>query len=104
MPPAAVEEALIALGRNIRTARLRRNLRIQDLADRIGVSRFTVSAIEKGRPGVSISACLGALQALGLLDQTRDLAHPDLDQEGKALERARSPRRARLRTAFDNDF
>ncbi len=47
---------MLAPGRNIRTARLRRNLRIQDLANRIGVSRYTLSAIERGRPGVSIAA------------------------------------------------
>ena len=38
-PPAAVEDALARLGRNLRTARLRRRLRIQDVADRLGASR-----------------------------------------------------------------
>ncbi len=103
-PPAAVEAALLRLGRNIRIARLRRNLRMADLAERIGVSRFTVAAIERGRPGVSTAAVLGALWALGLLEDARTLADPDRDEEGKALERARAPRRARRRTELDNDF
>ncbi len=42
-PPAEVEDALKRLGQNIRIARLRRRLRIQDVADRIGTSRFTVA-------------------------------------------------------------
>ena len=49
-PPAAVEEALQRMGRNIRTARLRRNLPQDELAQRIGVSRFVVADIERGKP------------------------------------------------------
>lgn len=67
---------------------------MSDLAARIGVSRFTVAAIERGRPGVSSAAVFGALWALGLLEQAADLASPDRDKEGKALEWARAPRRA----------
>lgn len=103
-PPAAVEEALKRLGRNIRTARLRRKLRIEDMAERMGASRFTVADLEKGKPGTSAAAYFGALWALGLLEQARDLADPDRDQEGKVLESARSPKRARRPRALDNDF
>ncbi|HUG99429.1 MAG TPA: helix-turn-helix domain-containing protein [Gammaproteobacteria bacterium] len=103
-PPAAVEEALKQLGRNIRTARLRRRLRMEDVAERMGASRFTVSDLEKGKPGTSAAAYFGALWALGLLEQARDLADPDRDQEGKVLESARSPRQARRLRGLDNDF
>lgn len=103
-PPAAVADALKRLGRNIRTARLRRRLRIEDVAERIGASRFTVADLEKGKPGTSAAAYFGALWALGLLDQAHDLADPDRDQEGKVLESARSPKQARLRKSLDNDF
>ena len=102
-PPAAVENALRQLGRNLRTARLRRRLRIQDVADRIGASRFTVADLEKGKPGASAAAYFGALWALGLLNQADNLADPDRDEEGKVLESARSPRRA-ARRRFDNEF
>ena len=50
-PPAAVEDAIRRLGRDIRTARLRRKLRIEDVANRIGASRFTVADVEKGKSG-----------------------------------------------------
>ena len=103
-PPAAVENALRQLGRNLRTARLRRRLRIQDVADRIGASRFMVADLEKGKPGASAAAYFGALWALGLLNQADNLADPDRDEEGKVLESARSPRRASRRRPLDNDF
>jgi DNA-binding XRE family transcriptional regulator len=103
-PPAAVQDALKLLGRNIRTARLRRKLRIEDVAQRIGASRFTVADLEKGRPGTSAAAYFGTLWALGLLDRVTDLADPDRDEEGKVLEGARSPKGAPRRRRLDNDF
>ena len=103
-PPAAVEEALIRLGRNIRIARLRRRLTREDLAGRIGVSRKVLAQIEKGKPTTAVAAYLGALWALGLLNQLRDVADPDRDAEGKTLERARSPKTAPKRRKMDDDF
>jgi DNA-binding XRE family transcriptional regulator len=103
-PPAAVEQALIRLGRDIRTARLRRNWRLEDLAARLGVSRFTVADVEKGKPGTSAAAYLGALWALGLLEQLTPVADPDHDSVGKTLEAARAPRVARRAGLLDDDF
>jgi transcriptional regulator with XRE-family HTH domain len=103
-PPAAVEQALKRLGRNIRTARLRRKLRIEDVADRLGASRYTVADLERGKPGTSIAAYAGALWALGLLDHMSELADPERDEEGKALENARSPTAAPRRRRLNNDF
>lgn len=103
-PPAAVEAALQSLGRNVRTARLRRALTQAELAERIGVSRFVVADMERGKPGTGVAAYLGALWALGLLDQLRTVADPASDTEGVALERARAPKRARRRQALDDGF
>lgn len=103
-PPAAVEDALKRLGRNIRIARLRRRLRIQDVADRIGTSRFTVADLERGKPSTSVAAYFGSLWALGLLEQVREVADPDMDEEGKILERARLPGQARRRRRNHDDF
>ena len=103
-PPAAVEQALRRLGRNLRTARLRRQLRIQDVADRLGVSRLTVADLEKGKPGASAAGYFGALWSLGLLSDADRLADPDLDEEGKVLESAQRPRRAGRLRQLDNDF
>ena len=91
-------------GRNIRTARLRRRWRLEDVAERMGVSRVTVADVERGKPGTSIAAYLGALWALGLLDQLEAVADPNRDGEGKALEAARQPGQAPRRHRFNDDF
>jgi len=103
-PPAAVERALRRLGENLRTARLRRRLRIQDVADRLGTSRFTVANVEKGKPGASAAAYFGVLWALGFLDDVEPLADPDRDEEGRILEAARLPTQAPRRRRLDDDF
>ncbi|MXY55800.1 MAG: XRE family transcriptional regulator [Gammaproteobacteria bacterium] len=102
-PPAAVAEALSRLGRNIRTARLRRQMTQDSLADRLGASRYLVADLEQGKPTTGIAAYLGALWVLGLLDQVASVGDPALDEEGILLQRSREPRRARSRTA-DDDF
>ena len=103
-PPAAVEDMLNRLGRNIRTARLRRKLSMEELAERIGISRYVMADIEKGKPTTAIAAYLGALWVLGLLKNMKRVADPDSDQEGKILERARSPKTAPKRKIIDDDF
>lgn len=102
-PPAAVEEALSRFGRNIRTARLRRRLTQTGLAERIGVSRYVVADIERGKATTGVAAYLGALWVLGLLDQFETVADPALDEEGVLLMRAREPQRVRSKVA-DDDF
>lgn len=103
-PPAAVAASLVRLGGNIRTARLRRRIPLDELAERIGVSRFALADAEKGKPTTSIVVYAGALWALGLLGDLESVAHPDTDAEGKALERVRAPKRAHRPRDLDNDF
>ena len=104
-PPAAVEATLKQIGQNIRTARLRRNLRLEDLAERVGLSRYVMSDIEKGKPTTAVAAYIGALWALGLTDRLNSIADPDLDAEGKALEARNAPQTAaKRRKPLDNDF
>ncbi len=103
-PPAAVEDILNRLGRNIRTARLRRKLSMEELAERVGISRYGLADLEKGKPTTAIAAYLGALWVLGLIRDMREVADPDRDEEGKILERARSPKTAPKRKTIDDDF
>ncbi len=103
-PPGEVSDILRRIGNNLRTARLRRRLRIQDVADRIGTSRSTVTKVEKGKPGVSAAAYFGALWALGLLEDAERLADPDRDEEGRILESARLPKQAPRRALLHDDF
>lgn len=104
-PPAAVEETLRKLGGNIRTARLRRKMRLVDLAKKVGISRYAMSDIEKGKPSTAIASYLGAVWALGLLDDMKEVADPDHDIEGRILEKARAPKTAgKRKKELDNDF
>ena len=102
--PAAVEGAVARLGANIATARLRRRLRQQDLAEKAGITRATLAAIEQGRLGTGIGAYVSVLWAMGLHADVSRLAEPERDMEGVTLEAARRPKRARLLKAFDDDF
>ena len=47
-PPYVVEQTLNRLGANLRIARLRRNLTIEDVAEKIGTGRRAVIDAEKG--------------------------------------------------------
>src|SRR3990167_1842769 len=97
IPPIAVKQALTALGQRIRIARLRRGLRLVDVAERVGASRIVISAAEKGKSTVAISTYLGALWVLGLLDDVSKVADPDHDMHGKTLESLRAPKTAAKR-------
>lgn len=64
LPPA--ERILIAVGENIKLARKRRRWTMEDMVDRCGISRPTLSFIEKGSPKVAIGKYMSVMLALGL--------------------------------------
>jgi transcriptional regulator with XRE-family HTH domain len=84
-PPYAVERTLKGLGANLRTARLRRNLTIGDMAEKIGTGERAVADAEKGKPSTGIAVYAALLWALDLLDQVDLVATPERDQEGQTL-------------------
>ena len=55
-PPYQVEQALKRLGENLRTARIRRKLTIEDVAQKIGTGPRAVMDAEKGKPSTTIGA------------------------------------------------
>lgn len=69
---------LSVLGENIRFARLRRKLSTVQVAERAGISRGTLLAIEKGHEGVSIGFYLNVLQVLGLEQDLLLVANDDV--------------------------
>ena len=105
-PPAQVTEQLSQLGQRVRVARLRRGWSVADLADKAGINRNTLTALELGKPGTAVGMWLAVLWALGLERTLGGVADPDADLHGKALEAARRPARAgRPRKARDDyDF
>lgn len=56
------------MGKNnaMREARLQKRMSQQQLADRLGVSRQTINAIENGDYNPTIRLCVGICKALGL--------------------------------------
>ena len=66
------------MGRQIRLARLRRKLPAELVAERAGISRQTVSAVEKGTPSVSIGIVANILLALGLQEDILLIAKDDV--------------------------
>jgi transcriptional regulator with XRE-family HTH domain len=95
-PPFAVQDALKNLGNKLRTARLRRNMSLVELANKLGVDRHVLADAESGKLGTSAGVYVGMLWALNLLPSLDGVADPKADEEGLALsglderERARS--------------
>ena len=85
--------ALEALGANIKTARLKRRISVQDFAQRTGVSASTVARLEKGDGGVSIGTLAMACLVLGEIDRIRDFLDAGTDDTGLLLDRESLPRR-----------
>jgi len=103
-PPYPVEQTLKRLGANLRTARLRRNLTIDDMAQKIGTGGRAVADAEKGKLTTGIAIYAAMLWALDLLGQMDDVAAPEKDEEGQALALSRERARARPKAGLDNDF
>lgn len=84
-----MQKLLMGLGENIRLARLRRRLSAELVAERAGISRKTLTAIENGKPSTSMGYYLTVLVALGL---EQDLAQVAKDDElGRKLQDLRLP-------------
>lgn len=103
-PPFPVAQGVRTLGQNLRTARLRRNLTIAEVAEKIGVHRRVVGDAERGKPSTGIAVYVALLWALGLVDQLAAVANPESDEEGSILARARERKRAGVARGLDDDF
>lgn len=102
--PSQVSERIAQLGQRIRIARIRRGWSVVDLANKAGVNRNTLTALELGKPGTAIGVCFTVLWALGLEKSLDAVADPDTDVHGKALEASRRPTRAGKPRKTGNDY
>ena len=103
-PPYAVEQAIKRLGTNLRTARLRRNLTIADVAEKIGTGPRAVSDAEQGKITTGIAVYAALLWTYDLLSPMENLADPAMDEEGLALSMRRQRARAERSQELDSDF
>lgn len=94
--PVPVLRALRNLGSDLRDARRRRRIPTEIMAARVGVSRTTLSRLEKGSPKVAMGTYATALFVLGLLDRLNELADARHDTVGLYLADEALPQRIRL--------
>ncbi len=66
------------MGQQIKLARLRRNFTSQEMAERTGLTRGTISKIESGDETVSFGNYFRTLIALGLDNDILNIAKDDL--------------------------
>jgi len=85
----SVERQVAALGERIRKARLRRRLTGVLFAERLGVSRDTLSRLEKGDATIALGTYARALRVLGL-DRDLDVVARD-DELGRKLQDLQLP-------------
>lgn len=98
-----LQRVLVELGENIRLARLRRRFSAVIVAERAGISRTTLRAIERGDLSVSLGAYATVLFCLGLEKDLLLIARDDelgrKLQDAGLVTRARAPRRPSAKSA-----
>ncbi len=103
-PPYPVEQAIKRLGVDLRTARLRRNLTIEDVAEKIGTGPRAVMDAEKGKISTGIAVYTALLWVYDMTGAMAKLADPALDKEGLMLSMKRERARSKDSGDLDNDF
>lgn len=88
------QRMLNQMGEQIRLARLRRHLTAELVAERAGISRMTLSNIEKGSSSVAIGSYAAVLHALNGMDKDLLLVAKD-DELGRKLQDLGLPTRCR---------
>jgi transcriptional regulator with XRE-family HTH domain len=88
-------EILEQMGMQIKYARLRRRIPAELVAERAGISRATLVAVEKGSPSVAMGCYAAVLHALNYMDKDLLLIAKD-DELGRKLQDLNLPVRKRV--------
>ena len=94
--------ALLKLGQDIQTARRRRRIPTQLMAERAGISRSTLAKIEKGASSVALGHYAMVLFILGMIERLAGLADITQDEVGLSLDEEHLPKRIRLPKSNDD--
>lgn len=94
----ATEEILKTMGEQIKLARLRRNLSVELVSERAGISRASLWNVEKGSPSVAIGIYAAVLHALNNMEKdllliAQDDAMVRKMQDLNLVTRKRAPRK-----------
>ena len=81
----STKKILETMGEQIKLARLRRQLSVELVAERAGISRATLWNVEKGSPSVAIGIYAAVLHALNNMDKDLLLVAKD-DEFGRKLQ------------------
>ena len=79
------EEILQTMGEQIKLARLRRNLTVELVSERAGISRASLWKVEKGDPSVAMGIYAAVLHALNNMDKDLLLVAKD-DELGRRMQ------------------
>jgi transcriptional regulator with XRE-family HTH domain len=94
MPPR-LSKALKKLGADIAIARKKRQLTIEVISQRAGISKQTYQRLESGNPGVSLGVFAMVLFVLGEGDRLGVLLDMSTDDTGLLIDVAGLPKRVR---------
>ncbi|MEX2123322.1 MAG: helix-turn-helix transcriptional regulator [Woeseia sp.] len=85
------------LGADLRDARRKRNLTVEMMVERVGISKATYLKVEKGDPSVSMGVYAMTLFVLGFANALAEIADVRGDETGLLLDTTRLPQRVRPR-------
>lgn len=88
---------MVRMGEQFKLARLRRQLSLEQIAERAGIAKSTLWRIEKGDPGVALGNYYQVLIILGLENDILKLASDDIlgrkIQDAGLITKKRAPKR-----------
>ena len=93
--PYPVDSAAREIGAHLATWRKLQRLTAQQLSERAGVSRSTLSKLENGDSSVGFDVILRVARALGVLQRLEDALDPLDTDLGRARAHERLPQRVR---------
>ncbi|MBT3255865.1 MAG: helix-turn-helix transcriptional regulator [Deltaproteobacteria bacterium] len=104
--PLSLRQKMAKVGLNIKLARKRRGLTMQDMAERMFVTRKTLNRLESGDAGVSFGILAAALLTLGLENDLSHLAKPENDLTANIIDKQSYDQKKRIRPSrkVDLDF